>query len=439
MRMLEKLRNIAEIARRDKKARLQTLAHLINEESLSWCYGELKKDKSPGIDGVSVEEYGKNLEENLKDLVTRMKTKKYRPQPVKRVYIPKPGKKEKRGLGIPTVEDKLVQLMMKKILEAIFEEDFLDCSFGFRPKRSCHQAINRLDKAVMTKPINYVVEVDVEKFFDNVSHYWLLRCLEERIADENFLLLVRRFLKAGIVEAGIIHKSKEGTPQGGIISPVLANIYLHYVLDLWFTKKFKTKSKCYTELIRYCDDFIVCCESKSDAESFLSQLKERLTKFKLNVSEDKTSIIRFGRNAWNASKKSGIKVATFNFLGFTHYCTKSRRGKFIMGHKTSKQKLSKAIKDVSAWLKKIRNLIQLGDWWKILKAKMIGHYNYFGISGNIRCLQQFCKSVWWMVYKWINRRSQKRSMTIEQYCRYLDWNPLPKARIYYDMYALSRI
>ncbi len=234
MGMRGKLKLIAEKARKDKDFKFNSLAHLINEESLSWCYGELKVGKAPGIDGVGVISYGENLEENLKDLVERMKTKKYRPQPVKRVLIPKPGKKEKRGLGIPTVEDKLVQIMMKKILEAIFEQDFVDFSYGFRPKRSCHQAINRLDKIVMKTPVNYIVDVDIEKFFDNVSHYWLLRCLEERINDPNFLLLVRRFLKSGFWENGIVSSSKIGTPQGGIISPVLANIYLHYVLDIWF-------------------------------------------------------------------------------------------------------------------------------------------------------------------------------------------------------------
>ena len=239
MRTLSKLELIAEKARKDKKFVFNSLTHLINEESLSWCYGELKNGKTPGIDGVTVQEYGENLKENLKDLLKRMKGDTYRPQPVKRVEIPKPGKKEKRKLGIPSVEDKLVQLVMKKILDSVYEQDISDISYGFRQGRSCHQAVNRLDKVVMKIPIKYVVDVDIEKFFDRVSHYWLLRCLEERINDPNFLRLVRRFLRAGIWEAGSRKPSKVGTPQGGVISPVLANIYLHYVLDLWFERKFQ--------------------------------------------------------------------------------------------------------------------------------------------------------------------------------------------------------
>ena len=437
MRTMSKLKLIAEKAREDKGFKFNSLAHLINEESLSWCYGELKRSKAPGIDGVSVLKYGENLEENLKDLVERMKSKKYRPQPVKRVLIPKPGKKEKRGLGIPTVEDKLVQLMMKKILEAIFEQDFADFSYGFRPKRSCHQAVNCLDKTVMTTPVNYVVDVDIEKFFDHVSHYWLLRCLEERINDPNFLLLVRRFLKAGIWEEGTLHSSKEGTPQGGVISPVLANIYLHYVLDIWFDRKFKSESKGKVKMLRYCDDFVVCCESKKDAENFTMELEKRFSKFNLKVSKEKTSIVKFGRNAWKSFQKGGERVATFNFLGFTHYCTKSRKGKFIMGHKTQKEKLAKAVKELNIWLKKIRNMVPLRDWWKVLRAKLVGHYNYFGISGNMRCLRQLYNCAFKLTFKWINRRSQKKSMTFEKYLRYLDWNPLPPPRIYHDLYTLS--
>ncbi|MFC1567057.1 group II intron reverse transcriptase/maturase [bacterium] len=419
-------------------AKFSSLSHLINEESLSWCYGELKKQKSPGIDGVTVQEYGEKLEGNLKDLVTRMKSKKYRPKPVRRVYIPKADKKEKRGLGISAVEDKLVQLMLKKILEAIYEQEFLSCSYGFRPKKSCHQAVNALDKVVMTKAVNYIVEVDIEKFFDNVSHYWLLRCLEERIVDENFLILVRRFLRAGIIENGNLRLSKLGTPQGSIASPILANIFLHFVLDIWFERVFKPNADKYVELIRYCDDFVVCCESKEDAENFLNKLEERFAKFKLKTSKEKTRIIKFGRKAWESHRDGGEKVASFDFLGFTHYCTKSRRGKFIMGHKTSKRKLAESLKQMNIWLKKIRNMFKLRDWWKVVKKKLIGHYNYFGISGNHRCLRQYYISVSRLLYKWINRRSQKRSMTYEIYRRYLGWNPLPLPKIYHDMYTLSR-
>jgi len=320
MEVIGKLKLIAERAKQDKKVKFTSLAHLINEESLAACYRELKKDKACGIDGVTVEAYGEKLEEELKGLVKRMKEKKYRPKPVRRVYIPKPGRSGKRPLGIPSVEDKLVQLMVKKILEAIFEQEFLECSNGFRPGKSCHKAVDQLDKVVMTKPINYVVEVDIEKFFDTVRHYWLLRCIEERVADPNFLWLIRKFLKAGIVEEGKWIKSEMGTPQGAIVSPLLANIYLHYVLDLWFEKRFRPRAEGYVQMIRYCDDLVVVCESRRDAEQFLEELGERFSKFGLKVSEDKTKIIEFGRKTWERSKETGEKLKTFNFLGFTHYC-----------------------------------------------------------------------------------------------------------------------
>ncbi|WP_341817975.1 group II intron reverse transcriptase/maturase [Wolbachia endosymbiont (group A) of Andrena fulva] len=296
--MRYKLNQIAVRAKQDKRLKFTSLVHLINTENLARCYKELKRNKACGVDQITVESYGENLNEKLEVLVESMKRKQYQPQPVKRVYIPKAGSKEKRGLGIPSTEDKLVQIMLKKILENIYEANFLDSSYGFRPGRNCHQAVNALDKAVMYKPINYIVEVDIKKFYDNIQHKWLMRCLRERITDPNLLWLVKRFLKAGIVEAGNYEATKQGTPQGGIVSPVLANIYLHYVLDLWIEKKFKPRSRGYIQVIRFCDDFVVCCESKVDAEEFLELLKQRLNKFGLEVSENKTRVVKFGKREW---------------------------------------------------------------------------------------------------------------------------------------------
>jgi len=432
-----KLDLIAKKAQQDKTLRFTSLVHHINEENLVQCYWELNRNKACGIDNVTVEAYGENLADNIHSLVQRLKDKSYRPQPVRRAYIPKPGKQEKRGLGIPSVEDKLVQLMVKKLLESIYENDFLDCSHGFRSKRSCHHAVDVLDKVVMTQPINYIVEVDIRKFFDNVSHYWLQRCLEERIADKNFLWLVRRFLKSGIVESGQYHASSMGTPQGGIISPLLANIYLHYVLDLWFEKKIKAQSRGYMQLIRYCDDFVVCCQNKQDAEEFLERLSVRLGKFGLSVATDKTGIVEFGRNSWRRSLKTKQKSDTFTFLGFTHYCATSRRGKFIMGHQTSKGSYARKLKEIKEWLKRTRSRLCLKDWLPILKAKLHGHFNYFGISGNFRCLKRFYNNVFWLVFKWINRRSQKKSMTYEQFNAYTERNGLPKPKIKHSLYTLS--
>ena len=436
--MKGKLNLITEKARQDKRLKFTSLIHHINEGNLAQCYRELKRDRASGIDGVTVEEYGKELEENISHVVERLKVKQYRPQPVRRVYIPKAGKPdEKRGLGIPTVEDKLVQLMLKKILEAIYEPDFEEFSYGFRPNRSCLTAVNRLNKEMMTKPINYIVEVDVRKFFDTVNHYWLQRCLEERVKDANLLWLIRRILKAGIMEEGQYQASDQGTPQGGVISPLLANIYLHYILDIWFVKQIKPKAKGYMQMIRYCDDFVVCCESEQDANTFLTELVERFSKFGLRVSPEKTKIVKIGKAAWQRWRRTGEKPESFNFLGFTHYCATSRNGSFSMRHKTSKENLVRKLKEIQEWVKGIRNLRKLKEWWPTIKAKLTGHYNYFGISGNYRCLRQFYYLVLRVVFKWINRRSQRKSMTWEMFQRYLQWNPLPTPRICHVLYTVK--
>jgi RNA-directed DNA polymerase len=322
-------------------------------------------------------------------------------------------------------------MALKWILQAVYEQDFLDCSYGFRPNRSCHNAIKQLDAAVMKQSVDYVVEVDIRKFFDTVDHVKLLELLQLRIADQNILWLVRKFLKAGIMDAGAWQASEDGVPQGGIVSPILANIYLHYVLDVWFESKFQKQAKGYTKLIRYADDFVALCESKYDADRFISELEGRLAEFNLGVSKEKTRRIKFGRQAWKQAQQDGIKVATFDFLGFTHYCGKSRRGKFVMGHKTSKLSLNAKLKSNNNWLRSIRSAVSIKELWPIIKAKLIGHYNYFGISGNIRCLTQYFFSMKSMVFKWMNRRSQKKSMRWEQFQKYLDWNPLPTPRIYH--------
>lgn len=436
--MKTKLNFITEKAKQSKLLKFTSLMHHINENNLVACYDELNKYGASGVDGVTVEEYGKELERNIFNLVEGLKTKTYRPQPVKRVYIPKAGKPgEKRGLGVPTVEDKLVQIMLKKILEAIFETDFSDISHGFRPALSCHTAITALNAVVMQRPVNFIVEVDIKKFFDTVKHYWLLRCLEERISDPNLLWLVKRFLKAGVMENGNYQASDLGAPQGGVVSPLLANIYLHYVLDIWFERMIQPKARGFMQMIRYADDFVVCCESERDAKEFLTTLAERFSKFGLEISPEKTQIIKFGRHQWKLNQKTGNELETFNFLGFTHYCGSSRSGYFIMGHKTSKENLRRKLENTKQWIKRVRNSLSLKEWWPTLEAKLSGHYNYFGISGNIRCLRQYYNQVISMTFKWINRRSQRKSMTWEFFLQYLQWNPLPMPKICYALYANS--
>lgn len=329
-----KLVSLTQRAKREPECRFTTLIHLLTEGFLADCFAELKKNSSAGIDGVTFEEYEVNLENNLKDLITRMKLWKYRPRPSRRVYIPKSNGTQ-RPLGIPSIEDKIVQMGIKKVLEAIYEADFQDVSFGFRPNRNCHDALDTLDKTIMTKPVNYIVDMDIENFFDTVDHKWLMRCLELRIKDTNFLRLIGRFLKAGVMEDGKYIEVDKGTPQGGVLSPILANIYLHYILDLWFEKSFKKKLKGFAELIRYADDFIVCFQSYSEAKVFEQELTQRLAKFGLRIAQDKSRLIEFGRHVWHRAQKEDKKVATFDFLGFTHFCDKTRRGKFKLEERGS--------------------------------------------------------------------------------------------------------
>ena len=432
-----KLASLTLRVREDPKYRCLTLAYLLTEDFLRECFWELKRDKASGIDGVGVEEYEADLEESLKDLVRRLKTKKYRPRPVRRVYIPK-GDGRVRPLGIPTVEDKIVQMGIKKILEAIFEVDFIDgVSFGFRPKRSCHDALDTLDKTIMTKPVNYVVDMDIEKFFDTINHDWMMDCLRQRVKDSSLLRLIARFFRAGVMEDGKVMETAKGTPQGGIISPILANIYLHYVLDLWFERVVRKKLKGYARLIRYADDFVVCFQSRTEAERFGRELRARLSKFGLRISDSKSRIIALGRYVWQKSQRTGGKVETFDFLGFTHYCDKTRRGYFKLGRKTARKKFRQKATALNEWLKAVRNRYKLTAWWPVLKLKLVGHYRYYGVSGNYPALRKFYTLTSKLAYKWINRRSQKKSYTLEKYLRFLEYNPLPEPKIYHCLYTLS--
>ena len=301
--MSTKLERIAEIAKERPEEKFTSLIHLIDKEMLMQCHRELKRNKATGVDEITKAEYQANLEENIEILLKKMKTFKYRPNPVRRVYIPKAGSDKRRPLGIPSYEDKMVQLAIAKILGAIYEQDFLDCSFGFRPDRSCHSAIKILDVYLSKRKTNYVVDADIKGFFNHVDHKWLMKFLEHRIKDKNLLRYISRFLNAGVMENGQFHKSYEGTPQGGIISPILANIYLHYVLDLWFEKVVRKRCKGQAYIVRYADDFVCCFEHKEEAEIFYEALKLRLKKFKLEIAEDKTKIIYFGSKAYYESRK----------------------------------------------------------------------------------------------------------------------------------------
>lgn len=435
-RMETKLRILTEKAKENPKLRFTSLAHHLDEEFLEGCYEEIRRKgrKAPGVDGVMMEEYGKDLKTNLKKLVERMKAKAYRPQPVRRAYIPKPDGGQ-RPLGIPAAEDKIVQLGIAKILSALFEPWFLEASYGFRPKRNAHQALARVHKAIMTKPVNYVVDMDIEKFFDSMSQDWLLKCLEVRIQDPSLLRLIVRFLKSGIMEEGKWRETEVGAPQGGNLSPVLSNIFLHYVLDLWFERVVRPRLKGYAEYCRFADDFVVCFEREDEAQTFGAELKVRLAKFGLKISEKKSRVIEFGRSVWEKARREGGKVAAFDFLGFTHHGAMTRKGGFKLGRKTSSKKMRVKLTAMNLWLKSVRNAVPLKEWWPVLRAKLQGHYNYYGVSENMRAMKAFGWVTQKWAFKWINRRSQKRSYNWEQFIRYLQWNPLPQPKIYHSLYA----
>jgi len=432
-----KLSSLTRRAREDPECRFTSLAHLLTEDFLMGCFRELKRGKAPGIDGVTMEEYEAGLEENIRDLVGRLKGKRYRPQPVRRGYIPK-ASGGKRPLGIPAIEDKVVQMGVKKILEAIFEVDFLDVSYGFRPERSCHSALDAVDIAIMTKPVNYVVDMDIKEFFDTVDHKWLMRCLRQRVQDPSLLRLVGRFLRAGVMEEGKYVEVEKGTPQGGVLSPLLANIYLHYVLDLWFERVIKKRLRGFAQLIRYCDDFVVCFQSGKEAREFGEELRQRLGKFGLRIAEDKSRTVEFGRPVWQKARREGKKVGTFDFLGFTHYCGATRGGNFKLGRRTARSRFSQKLKAMNQWLKNVRNAAKVEEWWPILGLKLTGHYRYYGISGNMPKLQGYYTQTVRLAYKWINRRSQKRSYNWRQFHRFLRYNPLPRPRIYHPYPVLAK-
>jgi group II intron reverse transcriptase/maturase len=429
-----KLTLIAEHAK-EKTIRFTSLAHLLNSSYLMNCSRLLARGKAAGIDGRTLESYQpEELEREIEKTVAQLKIQKYQPQPVRKVAIPKENG-EKRFLGLPTVIDKIVQLGLTRILETIYEPVFLSVAYGYRPGRDAHQALKEINHLIMGRKVNFVIEADIKGFFDHVDHATMMRCLNERIADPNFKRIIWKCLKAGVMEGGKIEPTIAGTPQGGIISPILANIYLHYVLDLWFEKRIKTKIKGFTQLIRYADDFLIGVQYKEEAEMIMGELRLRLSEFGLTLSEEKTRIIEFGRFAEENRKKKGKgKPETFEFLGFTHYCTQTRDGRFRLGYKTSKKRMKRASISLTGWLKSIRNKLQPKIWWPVLVSKVQGHYNYYGISGNFYSIKKYYEETRRLTFKWLNRRSQKKSWSRKGFERYLSIYPLPKPKLTYAIF-----
>ena len=393
-----------------KYPRVENLMHNVNEETLMSEHRKQNRKKAVGVDGVSKDQYDENAKENIRELVKRMKKFQYKPLPVKRVYIPKANGK-KRPLGLPSYEDKLVQGVMADILNDVYEPRFLDCSYGFRENRNAHQVVRYINQTIMCRKVNYVLEADIKGFFDNVDHDWLMKFLEHDIADKNFLRYIKRFLIGGIMEGTELKESDRGTPQGGLISPVLANVYLHYVLDLWFEKGIKPRLKGEAYYVRYADDFLIMFQYENEARKVMQALIPRLGKFGLEVAEDKTRILPIGR--FKGTKED------FDFLGFTFYNTKTRTGKYRVGVRTSKKKLKAKKQAAKAWLK-TRLTKPVADTMKTLAAVIRGHCNYYGVNGNYHAIQNFWKYLKYATYRMLNRRDQKGKFRYEKYLRV--WN-----------------
>lgn len=431
-----KLIQITKKAKGEPKYRFTYLKYLLNAEYLEECFHLLKTGKAAGVDGRTLESYSEEeMRKVIQETIATMKANHYRPQPVRRVMIPKDHGTE-RPLGIPTVIDKVLQLGCARILEAIFEPTFLPVSFGYRPHQDAHACLKEVNHMVMGKPVNFLLEADIENFFDTVNHHWMIRCLDERIGDPRFINLIVQFLKAGVMERGKIRRpTPQGTPQGGILSPVLANIYLHYVLDLWFTNREQKGMRGYNKLIRYADDFVIGCQYKGEAEAIHTDLKDRLSTFGLKLSIQKTRLVEFGRFASvNRLKQGKGKPETFDFLGFTHYCDHTRDGRFAIQIKTSRKRLNHALKDINNWFKSVRSKVPIQTLWSTLTMKLQGHYQYYGVSGNFECIQSYYRRTRDIAYKWLNRRSQKKSMNWEQFTRYTLRFPLPQPKLTYAFY-----
>ena len=432
--MSNEIIRISNIARQYK--RVDTVMYALNKENLKQSAMKIAGNKAVGIDNVTKREYVENLDRNIEDLIVRLKKMGYTPKAVRRVYIPKAGSEKKRPLGIPAYEDKIVQDVMTQILIAIYEPMFKEFSYGFRPGRSCHQAIAYLDKMIHREYTNYVVDLDIKGFFDNIDHKWLIKFLEYRIADRVYIRYIKRFLKSGILEQGKLLKSDKGTPQGGIISPVLGNIYLHFVLDDWFEKVVEKETKGYAGMVRYADDSVACFEYEEEAEKYLRSVKKRLAKFGLEVSEEKTKIIEFGRYAQRERKRRGEKKPeTFDFLGFTHYCSRGIKGNYRAKRKTSSKKYRAKIQEMKKWLRE-RMHCKVSETIKLLNIKLVGHYRYYGITDNTNSIRRFCEITAKMLFKVLNRRSQKNRYSYEKYYEKIQ-KQIAKPAIYTDIVRMS--
>jgi RNA-directed DNA polymerase len=426
-----KLNRIAWLSKQDSRKEFECLMHLYNQESLTECFHELDKNKAVGIDGITKIAYGANLSSNIEDLITQMKNMAYRPGPVREVLIPKEGKLgATRPLGISNLEDKIVQKMTQKVLESIYEPLFLNCSHGFRPGRSCHTAIEALLNHLYENQIQTIIDIDLKNFFGTIEHCMLEEILKEKIKDPKFMRYINRMFKSGVLSEGELTVSEEGVPQGSICSPVLSNIFAHYAIDVWIEEMVRPACQGKVSLFRYADDAVICCQNDEDAKRIRETLGKRLGKFKLQLNEEKTKLIPFSK----AEAARGIKQGTFDFLGFTFYWGKSQKGRIIPKLRTRTKTIKAKLKKVNEWAKKVRNERPLMEIWATFKAKLRGHIQYYGVSHNAAKVTRFLRESTRIMYKWLNRRSQRKSFTWEKFERFVTANPLPTTRIVHRIF-----
>ena len=431
--METKLERIADKSLHEVRPRFTSLYHLLNEELLTQCHKELDSKKAVGTDGVTKEEYNQNLKENIRNLVERLKNKSYRPEPSRRVYIPK-GNGKMRPLGITAYEDIIVQLGLKKILEAVYEPKFQENMYGFRPDKSCHKAVKAMIGDITRKKINYIVDADIKGFFDHMKHEWILKFVGYYIEDPNIMRLIEKYLKAGVMEAGEYHTTEEGSSQGNIISPLLANIYMHHVLILWFRETYTKRGSGDSFLVNYADDYIAGFEKKWEAEKYYREMQERLWKYGLEIERSKSRLIEFGRYAKERRKRKGKgKPETFDFLGYTFYCGESRKGKFVVKAKTSGKKFPMKLKELKKWLRG-RLTKPVKETMETLNRKLTGHYRYYGVTYNIPMLIKYHYYAVKLLYRMMNRRSQKRSYNWEGFREMLKYYPLAYPKRYVNLY-----
>lgn len=422
------IERIRQAARQDKEERFTTLLHHVYEvERLRKAYYALKRDAAAGIDGETWRHYGEALEGNLQDLSGRLARGAYRAKPVRRAYIPKADGRQ-RPLGVPTLEDKIVQRAVVEVLNAIYERDFLGFSYGFRPGRSPHQALDALTSGISTRKVNWVLDADIRSFFDTLKHEWLLKFVEHRVADQRVLRLIQGWLRAGVLVDGEVTRSQEGTVQGGSISPLLANVYLHYVFDLWVRRWRKKEARGDVVVTRFADDFVVGFEHRDEAERFLAELRERFARFGMELHPEKTRLLPFGRKvAGTWRHRGGPKPGTFDFLGFTHSCGKTRFGRFVVLRRTMRQRLSAKLKAVKVELRHRMHhpVPEQGAW---LRSVVAGHARYYGVPNNGALIQSFRYEVGRLWWRALQRRSQTHHLPWSRMERYTTrW--LPPVRV----------